>query len=285
MARDRHLPPKLTAGGFSLLSSLMQAGYKKRIAINPFDKSKFTDHSSGDTVNAACVQKLVLDGYLIPSPAQNPLFYDLSQQALDLACPNCHGGGMVSSSEANGSYADAVCSQCSGRRILAPGTHHTPPFKSKPKSATTRRRFTSPKLDRTKPPSTLGAALDTLLNMPVASSRRDLTPAKPGYYWAAFDNGRSFDPADWYGMPNIGPGPHILKVSQDPDYGEWSATLRDGGYVDLGEDIANRRVRLSFPVETSFIQSVAMEYLRITWLGPVVSPGLPEEVEPFPEWL
>lgn len=285
MARSQHLPPKLTAGGFSLLSSLMSGGTKGRVAINQYSSAKFSDAQTGYAVSAACVQKLVLDGYLIPTPAQNPLFYDLSQQALDLACPNCNGSGIVYASEGKDNDELVACSQCSGRKILAPGTHHTPPFKSKAKSAATRRRFTPPKLDRTKPPSTLGAALDTLLNMPVASSRRDLTPAKPGYYWAAFDDGRSFDPADWYGMPNIGPGPHILKVDQDPDYGEWSATLRNNGYVELGEDIANRRVRLSFPTETSFIQTVAMAYLRITWLGPVVSPGLPEEVEPFPEWL
>ena len=285
MARNPALPPKLTEGGFALLSALMSGGYTGRVAIDQYNAAKFSFAKSGDTISASTVKKLVLDGYLIPSPAQRPLFYDLSPQALDLACPSCKGSGVTTTDQA-GDVVTA-CPQCSGRKILAPGTDHTPPYSSKPKgSPTGRKTFKPPKLDRPKPASTLGAALDTLLNMPVKSFRPDLTPAKPGYYWAVFDDGRSFDSADWYGMPDIGAGPHIVKVEQEPEYGEWSAKMLEaGGHVEIGEDIANRRVRLAFPVTVVFSQSVAMQYVRVTWLGAAVAPDLPSEVEPMPEWL
>lgn len=123
-------PPKLTEGGYNLLSALTTGGYYARVSINPFALDEYS--VDGDRVSTTCVDRLRRDGYLEASPAapHKPMFYVVTDQARALACPTCRGTGIVSRELA--ADGEQQCPQCSGRRILQPGCDHALPFKAKP---------------------------------------------------------------------------------------------------------------------------------------------------------
>lgn len=130
--------------------------------------------------------------------------------------------------------------------------------------------------------SPLSSALTSLMAMDAPSIRRDPNPAKPGFYWAVFDDGRSFDMGDWdMGFPKLGPGPHIVRIGQDPDYGDWFGTMFHGGALDFEKGLSDRYVRLSFPITVVGQRSSVTSQVRVTWLGEVMAPDVPEAVAPF----
>lgn len=132
-------------------------------------------------------------------------------------------------------------------------------------------------------PSRLGKALTTLMAMPVVARDRDLTPAKPGWFWCVFDDGVEFDPGNWFApvgdkLARLGEGPYLLRYAQDMD-GTWFGWLPHGGLVEIGEDPKNRMVVLSYPVTVAFQPSTQSAQVRITWLGEAIPPAMPDKVE------
>ena len=137
-------------------------------------------------------------------------------------------------------------------------------------------------------PSPLRAALTALMSMDhgVASPGPvvvNSAPAKPGWFWVAFDDGVDFEPNLWAAtvgemLARLGDGPYLLRYAQDMD-GTWFGWLPHGGLVEIGEDPANRIVTLSYPTTVAFQRSAVSAQVRITWLGEALPPPMPVAVE------
>ena len=273
--------PKLTTAGFDLLSTMTTGGWPGRIAINPFDPSKYD--LDGHRVSTRLVNKLVEQGYFSGSPFDKPLIYDLTEQARSLACPQCRGAGMVGRAADEppcalyGTSDIKVCPKCSGRRIIAPGTAHTPPY--------------------TVPERRPAKAVRRAKERP-RRAEIDHSPQGPGYYWLALDDG-----GDW-----LQGSPFLVKLtSQEQECGlevrhgyihttvvfldgPWSMT--DHATADLVSDpgggLHHFRQgtihRISCWVGIGgFVTATHVEEARLNWLGEAVRPGLPKELHPVDE--
>lgn len=133
-------------------------------------------------------------------------------------------------------------------------------------------------------PSRLASALSTLMSMPAPERVvPDLTPAKPGWFWCAFDDGVDFEPSQWAApvgefLARLGDGPYMVRYAQDMD-GTWFGWLPHGGLVEIGEDPKNRIITLSYPTTVAFQRSAVSSQVRITWLGEAIPPAMPDTVE------
>lgn len=97
-----------------------------------------------------------------------------------------------------------------------------------------------------------------------------------GYYWVAIDDGTSFKPLSY--LPE---GPHLARL--DCIDGEWRATLlgRQGGTLEIGNDLTKRIVRGSWPREAIWGVSWDQREVRITWIAAVKIAAMPTEIEPI----
>lgn len=99
-----------------------------------------------------------------------------------------------------------------------------------------------------------------------------------GYYWAALDDGYSFQVRDW-----LGTGPHLVRL--DHADGEWTAAMLDRfrGHIEIGADLDRRVVRAMWPANSLMGQTLEGQDVRITWLAGIGDPpALPADIEPVP---
>lgn len=269
-------PPKLSEAGFGLLSHMVTGRRTRRLSV--LGGGRFM--CDGEPAHGKMVERLIAQGYL--EYTDSGLFVLLTARALALTCPFCRGHGLHDPEGTAETHEQQRCPKCSGRRIIAPGTDHTPLHVAPVKAR-------KPRLGpRPEGSAVLKDALGRLAAMKPASIRRDPSPTEAGLYWLALDDGGEY----LQGSPRLvriitedkpiglganvrpevridflgGPEMYPIFFDQIEDYAEAFAALKHGSIH-----------RVSWPSSIGgFIPSSGVAECRLTWLGRVIAPDLPE---------